>query len=32
MTNQDAFVELLLLHELLDIFGHDSVVMLRGVE
>lgn len=32
MANQDAFLELLLLYELLHILGHSTVVVLRGME
>lgn len=32
MANQDAFLELLLLYELLHIFCHSTVVVLRGMK
>lgn len=32
MANQDAFLELLLLYELLHILGHGIVVVLRVME
>jgi hypothetical protein len=32
VPDQNAFGQLLLLEELLDVLGHDGVVMVRGVE